>query len=126
MALHVNTPNSEELVVGILTTAGEGFTARKPSKPNSQLANTAAFGTPYVVRSSFLLRVMVTLHRGQASGMEARACKIREAMYSELMAVEVAEKIKNPFKKCGQPRRWARTTAMMNTECCPFGSEFIV
>ena len=37
----------------------------------------------------------------------------------------MAERIKKAFKKCGQPIRWARTTAIMNIECCPLGNELI-
>jgi hypothetical protein len=41
------------------------------------------------------------------------------------MPAEVDEKIKKAFRKCGQPIRWARTTARMNIEFCPFETELI-
>lgn len=96
--------------------AGVLLAARKASIPNNQLVKTAPCGTPIVVLSSLNLMLWKIPLFGQTSGIEARACKILDDRYSELIPDVVAEKMKKALKRWGKPWILFRTAARMKAE----------
>jgi len=112
-------PELVAIACGIkLTIDGNCLIPKNEIRPKHHETVTVPRGTPLdVVRSS--LRRQFCDHRGHASGIEARACNSRLELYNELIPQVVAEKIKKPLKKLGNPRRWFLTAASTYILFCP-------